>query len=103
MSSAASKRKSDMKWFVKKIKADSTLFYGLRYKYKGNWYHKNGTLRKADAHNFDKMLFDVIFESLGIDDSRLVEWYGEKVQSNESCVEVELWLSELRAEKEKTK
>lgn len=52
--------------------------------YYHDWYYKNGKLRKLDLQNLDKLLYDAIFEQLGLDDAQI--WGREefKVQSTRS-------------------
>ena len=86
------KKKSDMHIFIPRIEIGPDQLFRLEFEYHMDCYFQNKNWRRIDAHNFDKMLIDVISEKLGIDDSRLVEWRGQKVQSTEEKVVVRLFL-----------
>ena len=65
----------------------------------GNWYYKNGRVKKHDGQNLTKILFDAIFEKLGIDDCYIWEWSGQKVQSTETATVVTITAIGLSNEK----
>jgi Holliday junction resolvase RusA-like endonuclease len=62
----------------------------------GLWYHspkwicKNGKFKKKDIQNCDKLIFDAISERLGIDDSHVFKYSGEKVVDLEEYTEIEI-------------
>lgn len=53
--------------FVRGIK--KTEIVKITYVFCSNWLNKNGTLKKKDVVNFEKILTDAIFKPLKIDDS----------------------------------
>lgn len=46
--------------------------------YHGQFMNKNGTVKRRDGQNLDKVLYDTIFGKLGVDDS--VVWKGSWVK-----------------------
>lgn len=50
--------------------------------YYGDWYYKNGKVRKKDGQNLQKAVYDALFEKIGIDDCHLWMWCGKKIQSD---------------------
>lgn len=43
-----------------------------------NWWHRNGTLKRKDIENLEKLTIDTIFEKWGADDSYIVEKVSRK-------------------------
>ena len=83
--------KNTAKMFIPKIKFSSEKpVIDIRIKYFGNWYCKNGNVRRVDGPNLDKVLFDAIFERLGLDDSLVFFWQGRKECGEEEYTEVEI-------------
>jgi len=94
MTRRAWKKKSDMHIFIPRIEIKEGQLLKLEYEYHADWFFKNGSLRRRDAQNFDKMLLDVICEKQGVDDSIIIEWRGRKVQDSTEFVLVNLYIIE---------
>ena len=76
-------KKGYLSMFCKTINVTKKPILRLEYEYHGNWFYKNGSVRKVDGPNFDKMLIDVVCEKLGIDDAYVFEWRGSKIIGSE--------------------
>jgi len=56
-----------------------------------SWYYKNGSIKRRDVANFDKVIVDTVFEKLGIGDEFVWDRRCTKRHSEtEEYVEVEL-------------
>lgn len=99
LSEAGRQFKNTAKMFIPKIKFSSEKpIIDIKIKYYGHWYCKNGNVRIVDAPNLEKILFDAIFERLGLDDSLIFFWQGRKEESEEEYTEIEI--SEVEEPKE---
>lgn len=49
----------------------------------GDWFFKNGSFKKKDIQNLDKVLIDSIFDKLGVDDCQIWDHHLLKVQDTE--------------------
>lgn len=69
-------------------------WYGVEMIYYFPLYYKNGKIRHKDGHNLDKYNIDIVIRKLidnkgnAIDDSRVLEWSGSKVDSEEEYTEI---------------
>ena len=58
-----------------RIDLNSLMVEGRKFKvdieFYTKWYNKNGTIKKRDVANREKLLIDSIFETLGIDDKSI--------------------------------
>lgn len=71
--------KSRMKEYVPvKVKPPKDVLISIDAVYYGDWWFKNGNLRRVDGPNLEKLLFDMICEKLGVDDSSVFSWSGIK-------------------------
>lgn len=60
--------------FVKPCRWPSEWLLKLTLVYESpDWVCKNGSLRRKDSHNLDKLTIDAIFSKWGFDDARVVE------------------------------
>lgn len=55
-----------------------------------NWLYKNGSLRRADVQNLDKLVIDTLFLKWQTDDSRLVERLSRKTYGDREQIVVTL-------------
>ena len=78
----------------KEQKIDCSEFYGVEMIYYLPIYYKNGNVRRVDGPNFDKYNIDMVIRKLidrngeAIDDCRILEWSGCKVDSEEKYTEI---------------
>ena len=56
--------------------------------YSPKWICKNGRYRKKDIQNCDKLIFDAISERLGVDDSHIFKYSGEKIVDIDEFTEI---------------
>lgn len=83
--------KTQAKMFVppwKPINADG--FLKIKLVFHGDWFFKNGKVRKIDLPNLQKIVVDAIAEKLGFDDCMIWDVELKKVQDKSDFVEVEL-------------
>ncbi len=76
--------KAQCKLFVPPIELEAQTPVKIQFSLYGNWFYKNGNIKKHDGQNLSKILYDAIFEKVGVDDCCLWKWSGEKIQSDES-------------------
>lgn len=69
----------------------SPTLLGLSIEARGNWYHKNGNVRKLDIQNLEKILIDAIAEKYGFEDSRIFEKACKKASFDKEAVEVSVY------------
>ena len=75
-----------------KLKDTDKLIIHNQYHY--DWYFKNGSIRKKDVQNLDRLLIDSVFSGLGIDDRNLFCVINEKIQDKEKeQIVVKLYLA----------
>lgn len=74
--------KSQAKLMMPAWEAGEGLF-GVHLRFHGNWYFKNGNIRRMDLPNLEKVVCDAISERYGFDDARIFEKYTWKVQDGE--------------------
>lgn len=72
----------------RKLQKDSIIRVDRCYYYP--WFCKNGSWKKVDVSNKDKLLFDLISKKIGIDDSFFKLGMMDSVNSSNSRVEVTL-------------
>jgi Holliday junction resolvase RusA-like endonuclease len=58
--------------------------------YSTRWFNLNGTVKKRDASNLEKLCVDAIFAALEIDDSMIWKLTLEKVAADHERTEIEL-------------
>lgn len=63
------------------------LMVSIRF-YSARWMCKNGSVRKTDVANREKLLIDAVFKTLGIDDSNIFLLSLEKVTGPEDVTEM---------------
>ena len=81
--------KTTAKLYIPQIKLKKKLpIIDIKIKYFGKWHCKNGSVRRADGPNLDKVLFDAISEALGFDDCLIFYWAGQKIESDTDYTEV---------------
>jgi len=80
--------KSKAKLFMPVWKVEEDWLYNVSLKFIGNFLFKNGKVRKIDLQNLVKVVIDSTAERYGFDDSRVYDFSCEKVQADESWVEV---------------
>jgi Holliday junction resolvase RusA-like endonuclease len=69
-----------VKMAMQPLEISDNCYISLLIGYHSNWYFKNGSLRKIDIQNMDKLLHDAICEKLGLDDSRIWSYSSFKYQ-----------------------
>ena len=75
-------------------------WYGVEMVYHFPIYYKNGNIRRVDGPNFDKYNIDIVLRRLKdkngeeIDDCRLIEWSGCKVNSEKEHTEITFYCIE---------
>jgi len=80
--------KSKAKLFMPVWKIEEDWIYKMSLTFSGNFLFKNGKVRKIDLQNLVKVVIDAVAERYGFDDSRVYNFRCEKVQGDESWVEV---------------
>jgi hypothetical protein len=71
-----------------KVLPDSIIRVDRLYQYR--WFYKNGNWRKCDTANMDKLLFDLISQKIGVDDSRFKCGMMDSADSEANVVTVTL-------------
>lgn len=66
--------------FIPKIEVDEEGVLEVLVEYHGKFLNKDGTTKRRDGQNLDKVLYDVIFERLGLDDS--IVWKGSWIKKH---------------------
>lgn len=80
--------KEKSKLFMPPRSLDESSLFSLKFKFLSNWYHKNGSVRKLDIQNLEKILIDAISEKYIFDDKRVWHKEAEKTQSSEDKIMV---------------
>lgn len=52
--------------------------------YTTQWKNKNGSLKKKDVMNYDKLMIDQLFSSIGQDDSKITSAVLQKIHSDDA-------------------
>ena len=98
-----SQRRVQMKPDVLRYKVQAKLYmplwecepewlYGIKMQMHGDWWFKNGSARRIDLSNLEKIICDVTAEKYGFDDARIFEKYSWKVQNGgQSFVQVKIY------------
>ena len=60
----------------------------LTVQYNHQWYFKNGSIKKKDIQNLDKLMIDAIAERLGCDDKQFWEVHLFKIQNSDKTFTV---------------
>lgn len=71
--------KYNAKLFMPPMQFSDNSRFSLSVEYHGDWYCKNGSVKRSDMQNLDKLVIDTIFEHIGIDDKFLWELHTKKV------------------------
>ena len=48
----------------------------------GNWYNKDGSVKKKDLANYEKFITDTVFDYIGLKDQFIFDYYLTKVQDD---------------------
>jgi Holliday junction resolvase RusA-like endonuclease len=89
ISREAREYKNDVKRFMPPCKFNTSRFH-ITIDLRGNWFYKNGKVKRADIQNLTKLLIDSIFEKLGLDDSSVWSMLVTKTQADREETHVEL-------------
>ena len=90
MNTIAREFKFKVKLNTPRVKIEPGAKLEVEFEYHGNWINKNGTIKKKDGWNLDKVLCDAIFEKIGSDDSVAFKGSWVKVQSKEEFTIVKI-------------
>jgi Holliday junction resolvase RusA-like endonuclease len=82
--------KNRVKMSIPPCEFKSTDKFSIEIEYHSNFVCKNGSNRKIDLQNLDKLLIDALFEKIGLDDSSIWEMKAWKVQSEKDKTVVRL-------------
>lgn len=66
------------------------------FEFHGNWFYKNGNFKRHDGQNLMKVLYDAIFEKIGIDDCHV--WDGRFVKVQDSQTYTYVRITEIKEE-----
>lgn len=91
LKSEARQFKERAKLFMPKKEIRENVKLALELSIRGNWYFKNGSFKKLDLQNLEKILIDSIAEKYGFDDCRVWWKSAEKEQFDDSGVRVVLY------------
>lgn len=80
------KFKDDAKFFVPRFEVGDMDMVQLNISVFGDWYYKNGKLKRADVHNLTKVIVDLICEKQGWDDKHVYQMSIEKVQNKSGFI-----------------
>jgi len=83
MYTSVKKFKSDTMLLMPRIVIGKNVPTEIFFEFHGDWYFKNGNMRKKDGQNLIKALIDAIFAKIGVDDCQLWTWHGKKIQADE--------------------
>ena len=86
--------KTRLKQYIPPTKLDSVSLLKLTIRLYGDWYYKNGKVKKADLSNYEKVIQDALCEQIGQDDALIWEKHTRKVQSP-NRVGIEICLQSL--------
>lgn len=77
--------------FLPPAKLPTDCYYRMESEYRGNWHNKDGTIKRRDVRNLEKLVTDTIFRRYSLDDKLIWESLVCKVQSDKDAVIVKLY------------
>lgn len=80
--------KEKAKLFMPKWTPEPSTSLSLSFSIRARWMNQNGTFRKLDIQNLEKILIDAISEKFGFDDSRIWQKFCKKIESEKEEVAV---------------
>jgi len=90
LSPAGHMYKNKVKLHMPPMEFPPNAFFEVSLRFYGNWFFKNGKVKRADVQNLIKILIDALFERIGVDDSRIFAIAAFKEQSEVRKVEVRI-------------
>ena len=82
--------KNKVKLHMPPMEFPPNAFFEVTLRFFGEWFFKNGKVKRIDVQNLIKILLDALFERIGVDDSRIFGLAAFKEQSEEKKVEVRI-------------